>query len=344
MYRLEKRRLTRPQAFCLIFLVLTLTVVTNSIHRFYVDHGSIFPNLSNFEWQKRLQNNVINLIPEVAPHSYRFLPNSLVRWMECTGVTFEVARDIYRLFFGLLLFYALYRYARLFTNYLGALIALLLVATVYPVSFEYSAGQLTDPLSHLSFVLAFIFLETSDFAFLLTTLIIGALAKETVLAMAGSYALFPRTDQRYWAKTCVLLASAAAIYMAVRAFVLKSASHYEYRQISGVTPEHVVLNLANGRWGAVVFLIVGVLAVFLVIAWKETPLSLKRQALYLFPVLFLSSTLFSWLWEGRNFMPVTFILAVIAGNYLSRIASVSELPLENPLLPLQAAEGTDVSH
>jgi hypothetical protein len=100
--------------------------------------------------------------------------------MELGGVSFDVARDVYRYVFGVLLFYAVYRYARLYTNYLGGILAMLLAGVVYPVSFEHYAGQLTDPLSHLSFLLAFIFLHTGAFAAFLTTLLIGALAKSLV--------------------------------------------------------------------------------------------------------------------------------------------------------------------
>ncbi len=190
MYRVEVRRLSRAQALSLIFLIFLFTSITNNIHRFYVDHSSLGVQISNLAWQLNVHRQVMQLSPAVAPHSYRFLPNSIVRWMELSHVSYESARDIYRLICGLLLYYAIYRYARLFTNYSGAILALLLVTVIYPISFEYYAGQLTDPLSHLSFVLAFIFLETGEFALLLTTLLIGSLAKETVLAMAGYYVHF----------------------------------------------------------------------------------------------------------------------------------------------------------
>ena len=168
LYRWERRNLPRAQALALIFLIFLLTSFVNNLHFYNVDRIlNFFPYATNAEWQRGLQNNVINLLPAVAPHSYRFLPNALVRWLEIRHVSFETARDIYRLFSSLLLFYALYRYARLFTHYAGAIIALLLTAAVYPVSFENYAGQLTDPLSHLSFVLSFIFIATGNFPLLL---------------------------------------------------------------------------------------------------------------------------------------------------------------------------------
>jgi len=105
--------------------------------------------------------------------------------MQLARIDYESARDLYRLIFGVLLFYAIYRYSRLYTNYAGASVAMLLIAVICPISFEHYAGQLTDPLSHLSFVLAFFFLETEDFALLLTTLIIGPWPKKQSLVMTG---------------------------------------------------------------------------------------------------------------------------------------------------------------
>src|SRR5208283_1697756 len=136
------------------------------------------------------------------------------------GWSFPQARDLYRLLFGMLLFYAIYRYARVFSGHLGAIIAVLLTAAVFPISFQYYVGQLTDPMSHLSFVLAFLFIEREDFPFLLTTLVIGALAKESVLAMAGYYALFGRKDKHYPIKVAGLLVCCAAVYLGVRMLVL----------------------------------------------------------------------------------------------------------------------------
>ena len=270
-------------------------------------------------WQLDLQRLVMQLSPAVAPHSYRFLPNSIVRWMELSRVSYESARDIYRLIVGLLLYYAIYRYARLFTSYGGAILALLLIGVAYPISFEYYFGQLTDPLSHLSFVLALIFLETEDFALLLTTLLVGSLAKETVLAMAGYYVLFCRKERKYIVKAATLCISSVIIYLGVRVFVLHGAIHYQ--QVSGVTPEHIWINWHGSRWLPIFCLTVGGLAPFLIAGWKQTPTSLKQQAFFLLPVLFLSSLLFSWLDEIRNFMPLVFVLAVIAGRYLSGLTT-----------------------
>ncbi len=313
-YRAESKRLESSQAIGLVFLIIALTMFVNQMHGLYVDHASNWPP-SNLAWQERLQELVIALSPAALPHSYRFLPNSIVLWMQLFRVRFDVARDIYRLFSGLLLFYLIYRYARLYTTHWGGMAAMMLVALPYPISFEGYAGQLTDPLSFVSFVLAFIFLETENFVFLLSTLLLGSLAKETVLALCGFYAIFCRKQQGYRWKALTLCAASVAMYIAVRAAVLHGS--IQYQQVSGVPLEHVAANWNDPPWPMHLLTTVGPYVPLLALAWKKTPPSLNYLALYLFPVLFLSNLGFSWLNETRNFMPLVMVLAVVAGRFLS---------------------------
>ncbi len=126
------------------------------------------------------------------------------------------------------------------------------------------------------------------------------------------------------------------MYLWVRLFVLHGAIHHQ--QISGITAEHIWTNWHGGRWLPIFCVTVGGLLPFLIGGWKRTLISLKRQVFFLLPVLFISSTLFGWLFEARNFMPLVFVLAVIAGKYRSRFSS------EDPLLPLQTAESSNVRH
>ena len=315
IYRVELQRLSRSQTRILVILLFLLASIVNNLHNANVDHASNVFGYPNWIWQIKMHDLIMQLSPSVLPHSYRFLPNSVVGWMQLARIDYESARDLYRLIFGILLFYAIYRYARLYTNYAGAIVAILLIALIYPISFEHYAGQLTDPLSHLSFVLAFFFLETEDFALLLSTLIIGSLAKETVLAMTGYYVLFCRKERNYFLKAITLCVASATAYYGVRLLVLKGNMHYG--QVSGVTLDHLLENWRDMQWPPLFLLTVGALMPFLALGWKKTPLSLKRQAFFLLPVLFISSLFFSWLRESRNFMPLVFVLAVSAGNYVS---------------------------
>ena len=320
--KIELHRLGKRRALSLVFFILLLTALTNQIHSFNVDHASNYaPALTNESIQEHLQDQVVELSPVAVPHSYRFLPNALVYCLQLCGVRFDAARDIYRLLAGLLLFYALYRFARLYVDFHSAVMALLLVCVIYPVSFEWYIGQLTDPLSQLSFVLAFIFLETENFAFLLTTLLLGSLAKETVLALSGFYVLFAGRTRQYFWKAGVLCFASLAMFLAVRFVVLHGTMHYE--QISGPGPSHVIENWRDTKWHQLFFLTGGAYLPFLILGWKETPLMLKRLVCYLLPVLFVSSLFFSWLSETRNWMPVVFVLAVVTAQYWDGIRAVS---------------------
>jgi hypothetical protein len=258
---------------------------------------------------------VIDLRPEVLPHSYRFLPNSLVRLFEQVTGDFFLARDSYRNLFGVLLFYALYRFGRLFLLHGGALFSLALWTVVFPVSFRYYLGQLTDPISHLSFILAFIFIETEQFVYLLLTLTIGCLAKETVLAMIGYYALLHWREKSHLLKLIILVIASLAVCLAARAWVLHGAP--DYAQISGVGLDHVARNWAVYPWWLPAFFYtVGIFVPFVIAGWRKSPWKLRSLALYLFPVLLISSLFFSWLLETRNFMPLVAVLAVSTVYYL----------------------------
>jgi hypothetical protein len=319
MYRTERRRLPPRLAVALVFLIVLLTAIVNQMHKTVVDYGvphSKNKSQSNLMWQVEFHNRAINLEPGALPHSYRFLPNTVVRWMEIGGFGFEEARNLYRMYCGLLIFYALYRFALLYTDYRGAIIAMLMTAVIYPVSFIHYAGQLTDPLSHLSFLLCFIFLEVQDFPLFLSCMLIGSLAKETVLALAGYYVLFARKEKRYPAKATIACVCTAVMYIGVRLLVLKGAMGY--RNVSGVGLEQVARNWHEPLWRNLFLLTGGALIPFFVLAWGKIPRPLRNLTLFLFPVIFVSSMFFSWLAETRNFMPVVFVLSVIAGDFLSK--------------------------
>lgn len=316
IHRKESARLGWRRALGLVLLVFLLSTFLNEIHSYNVDHASNYiATIPNQTLQEQLQDSVIHLSPGAAPHSYRFLPNAIVFWMQLGGVRFDAARDIYRLLAGLLLFYAMYRFAGIYTGFTGSALAMLLVCAVYPISFEFYIGQLTDPLSHLSFVLAFYYLATEDFACLLSVLLIGSLAKETVLALAGFYALFGPKGPHRSRNAIVLCAASIALYFAVRLFVLRGALHYG--EVSGTNLAHIIDNWRDTKWQRLFVITGGAYLPFLFIPWKNTPLLLKRLVLYLIPVLLLSSLLFGWLSETRNYMPAVFVSAVIAALFLA---------------------------
>lgn len=308
------RKTERKQRLDVLLLCIVLALLTNYLHLWLVDNAS-YVDGPNLVLQKQLHESVVTLSPETLPHSYRFLPNSFIRLLEQVTGDFATARDSYRNLFGVLLLYALYRFARLFLRHGGALFCLALWTAVAPISFRYYAGQPTDPLSHLSFVLSFIFLETEQFVYLLLTILIGTLAKETVAVMSGYYLLVSwRQNSSRW-RALVILTGVIVFVAGVRALVLHGAPGY--REISGVDPAHLSTNWKNYlQWARPLLFTVCIFVPFVVLGWRTIPCRLRSLALYLFPLLFLSSLLFSWLREARNFMPLTAVLVVMTIYYL----------------------------
>lgn len=132
----------------------------------------------------------------------------------------------------------------------------------------------------------------------------------------GFYLLFCFRQKNYARNAVVLCITCIAAYVGVRMFVLHGAMGYH--DVSGVGLQHLGNNIRRTSWIPHVGLTAGAYLPFLFLAWRDTPSILKKLSLYLLPVLFISSWFFSWLCEGRNFMPLVFVLAVVAGRYLAK--------------------------
>ena len=305
---------TRKEKIHTLLLCVVLAFLTTYLHVWMVDLGQYFQGHSNLEWQLFTHKLVLELSPNIPPHSYRFLPNSLVRLFEQVSGDFVSARDGYRNLFGVLFFYSFYRLARLFLRHGGSLICLPLLAVVLPVSFRFF-GQLTDPLSHLSFILAFVFIETEQFVYLLLAVTIGCLAKETIVAMAGYYVLFRWCEKSFLWKSALLIVASVAVYAMARIAVLRGLPGYE--QISGVGSEHILNNWNDyGNWLPGLLYTLGIFVPFVIAGWQKSPWTLRTLAIYWLPVLLVSGLFFSWLREARNYVPLAAILVILTVYHL----------------------------
>ena len=319
-----------------LLLCLVLAFTVNYLHYSWVDRGQYFRGTSNLDWQLGMHQAVLDLRPDNPPHSYRFLPNSFVRLFEQVTGDFAIARDSYRNVFGLLFFYAYYRFARLFLRHGGSLFCLALMAVIMPVSFRYYAGQLTDPMSHLSFVLAFLFLETQQFAYLVLAVTIGCLAKETIAAMAGYYVLFRWREHSYITKSALIAFSTLAVCLLARMWVLHGVPAYQ--QISGTGFDQARRNLGNYfEWIPGFIYTAGIFIPFAIAGWKKSPWALRSLAAYWLPVLLFSGLFFSWLRESRNFVPLAMILAVLTVYYLVPYEQADSMTEREPAQPTRPA-------
>ncbi len=200
-----------------------------------------------------------------------------------------------------------------------------------PVSFRYYAGQLTDPMSHLSFVLAFLFVETQQFVYLVLAVTIGCLAKETVAAMAGYYVFFRWREQFYLPKAAILGLSTLGICLLARMWVLHGVPAYQ--QISGTGFDQAGRNLSNYReWIPGFIYTAGIFIPFTIAGWNKSPWALRSLALYWLPVLLFSGLFFSWLRESRNFVPLAMILAVLTVYYLIPYEQAESMSEREPVI------------
>ena len=212
-----------------------------------------------------------------------------------------------------LLLFSIYYYARCYYSHGKAILVLMIYAVVYPISIRYYAGQITDPISHLSFVLTFIFLKINLFSYFSLTILIGILAKESIGIMSLYYVLFRRKDKRYLFKVIFLIVICFFIIFGIRMWV--TSGDVQYRNISGVNLTHVKNNLLDiSRWGRQMLFTVGIFIPFLFISWKGSQREIRNLTIFLFPFLLLSNVFFGWLCETRNLIPVVIILSLIAVN------------------------------
>ena len=284
------------------------------VHYRVVDKGRYFQVRTNTEWQELSNDMVVRREPNVTPHCYRFLPDSVLQMLQTLTGSFLYSRTVYRLTFGFLLLFGIWRFARFWLSEGGAHAVVLLYALIYPIAIWTYAGQPTDWLSHLSFVVSFLALESGVFVYFALAVTIGALAKETVVAMLGYYLLFHRPrDLRGWLAFGITTAVSLALVVGARLSVPRGEAGFSYWDISGVGFEQLRWNLGAWRiWGPEFLCTVGLLVPFVVRGWRRAPLTPRRLTLFLLPVLFISSTMFSYLHEARNWVPVIVPMAVIA--------------------------------
>jgi hypothetical protein len=302
----------------LLLSAILLSLWCVDLHYSNVDLGDYFGDLyaDNVDWQRRLQAGVLALDPITIPHCYRFLPNCVVAWLQLLTGNYLVAALLYRLTAQFVLLLAIYRLARLWNEAVGGLIALLLYALAYVASLRYYAGQLTDPLSHLSFVLGYWYLAAGRPWAFVPVMVLGVLAKESVLLLPMFAVLTHPRSPRACAAWGMSLIAAGVVIWGVRVVV---AGDPAYEKISGVTPAHVHDNFLDvWHWGRQTWETVGALWVVAAIAWRSQPVLLRRLVVFLFPTLWVSSLLFSHLKEARNLIPVSVVLAVMAARVVWR--------------------------
>jgi len=320
-YRIKIDCLPRQKA-ALFILLVALSPFLVYLHYIYIDtSNTYFIIKSNLFWQLITQRDVMNLDPAAVPHVYRFLPNSMVRIAEFFTGDFIYARTLYWLTMMFFLLFSIYYYARVYCSHEKALLTVLFYASVFPISIRYYAGQLTDPLSHLSFILSFIFLELNLFIYFALAIFVGILAKESILVMVVYFLIFRRKERRYLSKTAVLFIVGAAITLIIRLWIVPAVSPFNevfvVGDLKGSSLPHLAENFGRyNEWVGQVVFTIGIFIPFLILAWKSAHRSVRNLAVFLLAVLLPSNAIFSWFSETRNLIPAVIPLALITSEYL----------------------------
>lgn len=317
---LRRRSIDAPPA--VILFLLLLAVWMTDLHYSNVDLQQYTDEFrDNVALQQDLHDRVVALSPDSVPHCYRFLPNAIVVWLQCLTGGYLAAALIFRLTVNLLLVAAIWCFARIFTGTPGSIVAILLWAVAYPISIRFYAGQLTDPLSHLTFVMCFILAERRNYLGTALVVFAGLLVKETILIMPLWFVIRHYRDRSAWIRMALLFAAATGSGLALRTYI---AGGFDYDRISGVGPAWIEVNLADvWYWSRQLLGTVGILVPLTACGWNRSPQSLKHLVVFLFPVLFVSSAVFSWLRESRNFMPMVIPMAIIVGVWIEDFSSSS---------------------
>ena len=220
------------------------------------------------------------------------------------------------------LLFSIYYYARIYHSHKKALLTVLLYASVFPISIRYYAGQLTDPLSHLSFVLSFIFLELNLFFYFATALFVGILAKESIVVMAVYFLIFRRKEKYWLPKTLFLFIVSAAIILSIRLWIVPAATtpFNDFFVLGNLRGKWLFFLSSNfgkyNQWVWQMLFTVGIFVPFLILAWKRSNRNIRSLAVFILTVLLLSNIGFSWLHETRNLIPAVIPLALITSDYL----------------------------
>jgi hypothetical protein len=295
-------------------LVLLAGLMT-AWHWYWLDNDDVLA-----AWQRQMYFDILNHARD-APHQFRALPYGFARSLEHVTGDWTFACVAYRWFFTYWFVWGCYRFARLWLPVAPALVTLLPVGALYPLSVWYYWGQLTDPLSHALFVFAFVYVVRDRTARLAAALALGVLAKETVVLMVPVYwACYWRGGLRPLLKAVALGAVCVAAFLAAR---LPLGWYPGYEKINGTERLMVLDNLGIAEpvytAGAPLYqnylqpaLFVLPFVPLIVWGWQRLDRRLKVMCLTLTPLLLLSNLCFGWLYESRNYMPLVPLLATAA--------------------------------
>jgi hypothetical protein len=311
-------RETEPLAVSLTSGFLVLAGLATAYHGYHVDR-------TWGDWQRTLYMDILNQTGDDnglrIPHQFRPLPYGFVRMFEWITGDWWFSCIVYRWCFTFWFLWGAHRFARLFLKPMPALLTILPLVPLYPLSVEFYRGQLTDPLSYALFILALIYVVQDRWILLAATLALGVLAKETVLLVAVSYCTcYWRQGLSAFLRTAALATACVAAYFAAR---LPIGWRLGFDKINGTDGLMIGTNLGFGEpiastfvplWVSYAHLLVFVVPFlpFIYLGWRRIDARLKAIFLTLTPLMLAANICFGWMYESRNYMPLVPLLATMA--------------------------------
>lgn len=339
-FALHGEQLSRRERFGVWYLALAATAVSEVLHYWIVDRGHYFPESmfsNNTTWQVFMHGPILDLSPGALPHSYRFMPDAIVKVFTWLCGDFVWARIAYRVAFNALLYVAIFRYARTYASVVFSGVAVLLVTALYPITILKYAGQFVDPMSHFTIVACLLCLARRYEPAFGPLLFASVFAKESVILVAACRLFQGRNVKRALVASVFYGVVALVIILAIRHVALRG--NLEYRAISGVTFKHITENLGWYReWILMYVAIAASLVPGAILGWKAMDRGFRWSFWVILAGTLLSSTVFSWLSEIRNMMPAFVMLAVVNAAWLHRKFGAPTDPNPAPAEPRPAAE------
>ncbi len=301
-----------PRPFALAVVFSAAAAAMTAVHWTVVDSDP-----PRHLWQRDDYHQLLNHQGD-APHRDRQLPYGFVRLLERTTHDWMFSCLAYRWFFTWWFLWASYRLARHYHPPARALLAVVPVVGLYPLSVLYYWGQLADPLSHSLFILSIIYLLEDRPWHLAASLALGVAAKETVVLLVPVYFVCRwRQGWRAWLTAGLLGVVCVASYLAVR---LPQGWRPGLTNVNGLESLMITSNLGIGEpvylgagslWENYLhpLLFVGVFLLALAWRWRRIDPLLRIVCTTLTPLLLASNICFGWLYESRNYMPLVPLLA-----------------------------------
>ncbi len=309
-------RTTERQAVLLNLLFVGLAIALTCIHWSMIDRVPFFEG-----WQRDLYVRLFRHTYD-APHQYRPLPYGFVRSLERVTHEWFFSCAAYRAFFTYWFLWGWYRLARTVHPPKRALLTLLPILPLYPLSILRYCGQLTDPVSHALLVFTILCtMEERPFA-LAAALALGVVAKETAVIIVPAYlavAWWRGERLRGLVVTALLGVVAVLAFLAARLPLgwqpgqnslngagLMIGTNLGIGEPVATSPVDLWENYLHPILFVVPFL------PFIVWNWRRSDVRLRILFATLTPLLLLSNVCFGWLYESRNYVPLLPLLMTLA--------------------------------